>query len=101
MNAIMHRSYEATAPIRFYEYTDRIEIQSPGGLYGEASPENFPGQNSYRNPILAEAMRALGFVNKFGYGVARAQSALQANGNPPAEFRFDRGFVQVTVRARG
>jgi len=37
MNAVLHRSYESTAPIRFYWFTDRIEIQSPGGLYGEAS----------------------------------------------------------------
>lgn len=29
-----------------------------------------------------------------------AQAALAANGNPPAEFRFDRDFVQVAIRAR-
>lgn len=32
MNAIMHRDYETNAPIQFYEYDDRIEIQNPGGL---------------------------------------------------------------------
>ena len=42
LNAIMHRSYESNAPVRFYWYDDRIEIQNPGGLYGMASPENFP-----------------------------------------------------------
>ncbi len=98
MNAVMHRSYEGTAPIRVYWFTDRIEIQSPGGLYGEASPENFPGQNSYRNPVLAEAMKTLGFVNKFGRGVYRAQAALEKNGNPAAEFHFDFGYVRVTLR---
>ena len=77
---------------------DRIEIQSPGGLFGEASPENFPTRNSYRNPVVAEALKTLGFVNRFGMGVVRAQSALQKNGNPPAEFIFDPGYVQVTVR---
>ncbi|MCY4222672.1 MAG: hypothetical protein OXD35_13635, partial [Thiotrichales bacterium] len=41
LNAIMHRSYESNAPVRFYWYDDRIEIQNPGGLYGMASPENF------------------------------------------------------------
>ena len=29
MNAIMHRDYEGNAPIQFYEYDDRIEIQNP------------------------------------------------------------------------
>jgi ATP-dependent DNA helicase RecG len=97
MNAVLHRSYESTAPIRFYWFEDRIEIQSPGGLYGEASPENFPNQNSYRNPILAEALKTLGFVNRFGRGVVRANSALMKNGNRPAEFHFDYGFVRVTL----
>jgi ATP-dependent DNA helicase RecG len=98
MNAVLHRSYESTAPVRFYWFDDRVEIQSPGGLYGEASPENFPDQNSYRNPIVAEAMKTLGFVNKFGRGVLRAQAAISRNGNPPAEFHFDSGFVSVIVR---
>ncbi len=97
MNAVLHRSYESTAPIRFYWFSDHIEIQSPGGLYGEASPENFPAQNSYRNPILAEALKTLGFVNRFGRGVVRAQAALLKNGNKPAEFHFDHGFVRVTL----
>jgi ATP-dependent DNA helicase RecG len=98
MNAVLHRSYDSTAPIRLYWFSDRIEIQSPGGLYGEASPENFPRQNSYRNPVLAEAMKTLGFVNRFGRGVVRAQAAMAKNGNPPPEFEFDHGYVRVVVR---
>jgi ATP-dependent DNA helicase RecG len=100
MNAVLHRTYESNAPIRFYWFSDRVEIQSPGGLYGEASPENFPSQNSYRNPVLAEAMKALGFVNRFGRGVLRAQEALKLNGSPPAEFQFDANYVLALIRAR-
>ncbi len=99
MNAILHRSYEAPAPIRFYEYSDRIEIQNPGPLYGLARPENFPAQTSYRNPVLAEAMKTLGVVNRFGRGVIRAQAVLQRNGNPPAGFIFGEMFFGVTIRA--
>jgi ATP-dependent DNA helicase RecG len=99
MNAVLHRSYESNSPIRFYWFSDRVEIQNPGGLYGEASPENFPHQNSYRNPVLAEAMKALGFVNKFGRGVLRAQEALRQNGNSPAEFDFDSHYVLALIRA--
>jgi ATP-dependent DNA helicase RecG len=98
MNAVLHRSYESNTPIRFYWFSDRVEIQSPGGLYGEASPENFPNQNSYRNPVLAEAMKALGFVNRFGRGVLHAQEALVQNGSSPAEFQFDANYVLATIR---
>lgn len=100
MNAVMHRNYDSNTPIRFYAFTDHIEIQSPGGLYGEATPQNFPTRNSYRNPVIAEAMKSLGFVNRFGYGVQRAQALLKQNGNLPAEFEFDEHSVLVKIYRR-
>jgi ATP-dependent DNA helicase RecG len=101
MNAVMHRNYNSNSPIRFYSFADRIEIQSPGGLYGEATQQNFPTRNSYRNPVVAEALKSLGFVNRFGYGVQRAQALLADNGNPPAVFEFDEHSVLVKIFKRG
>lgn len=100
MNAVMHRNYDSNSPIRFYAFIDHIEILNPGGLYGEATPENFPTRNSYRNPVIAEAMKSLGFVNRFGYGVQRAQMLLVQNGNPPAEFEFDQHSFLVRIFRR-
>jgi len=100
MNAVMHRNYDSNSPIRFYVFSDHVEILSPGGLYGEATRENFPTRNSYRNPVIAEAMKSLGFVNRFGYGVQRAQALLAENGNPPAQFEFDEYAVLVKVYRR-
>jgi ATP-dependent DNA helicase RecG len=87
MNAVMHRDYQSNAPIRFYWFSDRIEIQNPGGLYGAAT--DFHHQNDYRNPKIAEAMKVLGYVNQFGRGIATVQSSLEKNGNPPAQFIVD------------
>jgi ATP-dependent DNA helicase RecG len=89
MNAIMHRDYESNAPVYIYEFADRIEIINSGGLYGEARPENFPNASDYRNPVLAEAMRAMGFVNRFNFGIRNAQAELKKNGNPEAVFYLD------------
>lgn len=100
MNAVMHRNYNSNAPIRFYVFADHIEIQSPGGLYGEATRENFPTRNSYRNPVIAEALKSLGYVNRFGYGVQRAQALLAENGNTPATFEFDEQSVLVKIQKR-
>lgn len=100
MNAILHRSYEAASPIRFFQFLDRLEIHSPGALYGEATPENFPRQTSYRNPTVAEALKILGFVNRYGRGVARAQDALHRNGSPEARFEFGDTFFLATIPAR-
>ena len=93
-------SYESNAPVQFYWYEDRIDIQSPGGLYGMASPENFPRQTDYRNPVIAEAMATLGYVNHFGRGVLRAQEALRRNRNPEAEFTFETSHVLATIRRK-
>ena len=88
MNAIMHRSYESNAPIYIYEFSDRIEIINPGGLFGEATPQNFPNASDYRNVVLAEAMKILGYVNRFNYGVTRAKNELIENGNGEPDFDF-------------
>jgi len=95
-NAFLHRSYEAThAPVRVYWFEDRIEIHNPGGPYGTVTVENFgqPGLTDYRNPNLAEALRALGFVQRFGAGLAIARKALGAR------LRFDvqPGFVAAII----
>jgi ATP-dependent DNA helicase RecG len=100
MNAVCHRSYESNSPVRFYRFTDRIEIQNPGGLYGDARPENFPRATDYRNPIMAEALKILGYVNRFGRGVLDAQAALTENGSPEAKFEFQPAFVSVTIPKR-
>ncbi len=64
-------NYESNAPVYVYEYSDHIEIINPGGLYGEATPQNFPNASDYRNVVIAESLRTLGFVNRFNYGVKR------------------------------
>lgn len=86
MNAIMHRNYDSNSPIYVYEFVDRIEIVNPGGLYGEVTPQNFPNASDYRNVVIAEALKVLGYVNRFNYGVKRAKMELEKNGNGEPEF---------------
>jgi len=97
MNAVLHRNYESNSPIRFYQFSDRIEIQNSGGLYGDVTPENFPRANDYRNPILAEAMYHLGYINRFGRGVARAQRFLAENTSSEATFDLQLNFFLAII----
>ena len=100
MNAIMHRSYESNSPIYMYEFTDRIELINPGGLFGEVTPQNFPNASDYRNVVIAEALKVLGYVNRFNYGVKRAKMELEKNGNGEPEFDFSLTTkFKVTVTA--
>jgi ATP-dependent DNA helicase RecG len=56
--------------------------------------------SDYRNPVIAEAMKALDYVNKFGYGIQNAKASLKENGNPPAEFRCDAKVFTALIRVR-
>jgi ATP-dependent DNA helicase RecG len=100
VNALMHRDYASTTPVRFYVFSDHIEIGSPGGLYGESNPGNFPNINAYRNPVVAEALKTLGVVNRYGYGVRRAMELLAKNGNPEPVFDLSSVWVGVRVGKR-
>lgn len=100
-NALMHRTYEVAAPVRIYWYADRVDIESPGGLYGRVNEANFGqrGATDYRNPALAAGLKVLGFVQTFGVGINIARRACEDNGNPPPEFAFGPSHVLSTMRA--
>lgn len=98
-NAVVHRRYDMQAPVVIRWFSDRVECMSPGGPLAPVTASNFEsGVTSYRNPRLAEALRALGYIQRHGLGVAFTQEALRANGNPPAEFDVDAMRVNVILR---
>jgi ATP-dependent DNA helicase RecG len=100
-NAVMHRAYEGThAPVKVNWFSDRIEVLSPGGPFGQVTIERFgaPGLTDYRNPHVAEALKVLGFVERFGVGLAIANKRLAANGNPLLEYEVEHSHVLVRLR---
>ena len=59
----------------------------------------FPTVNDYRNPIVAEAMRGLKYVNMFNRGIQRVKNLLYVNGNPEPVFNVDKiTAFEVIVR---
>ena len=87
-NETVYKDYQiGNAPVKFYDYNNiRLEISNPGGLYGQANPDNFPYVNDYRNPLLAEAMKVMGYVNKYNRGIAKVKTEMEKNGNPTPQF---------------
>jgi ATP-dependent DNA helicase RecG len=47
---------------------------------------------------IAGALKELGSVQRFGFGIADARKALQANGNPAPEFDVQPTMIKVTLR---
>ncbi len=52
--------------------------------------QHFPFISDYRNPLLAEAMKIIGMVNKFNRGIAKVKAVLEENGNPKPIFDINR-----------
>lgn len=102
-NAILHRAYESTnAPVRVYWFNDRIEINSPGGPFGNVTTENFgkPGITDYRNPNIGDVLKTFGFIQAFGRGIATARKEMQKNGNPEPNFETNQSVVVCTLRSK-
>ena len=100
-NAVIHRNYEnSNAPVRVSWFSDHVKISSPGSAYGAVTKQNFgaPEATDYRNPSVAEAMKNLGFMERFGMGIAKAREALKENGNPPPEFDVQDTFVFAIIK---
>ncbi len=101
-NAVMHRIYEGTnSPVLVYWFDDHIEIINGGGAFGRVTPETFgkPGYADYRNPDIAEYMKIMGLVQRFGVGIQTARRELSLNGNPSLEFDVSMTSVICRVRA--
>lgn len=102
-NAVLHRTYERTnAPVRVYWFNDRIEINSPGGPYGNVTSENFgsPGITDYRNPNIADVLKTFGFIQAFGRGIATAEREMQKNGNSFLEFETNQSTVVCILKGK-
>jgi ATP-dependent DNA helicase RecG len=75
-NALIHRDYFISAPIRLLMFRDRIEIVSPGHLPNHLTIENIKAGNSnLRNPILGSyGLWVLPYAG-VGSGIVRALRA--------------------------
>lgn len=71
-NAVVHRNYLQRSYIQVAIFDDRVEIKSPGALYGGLTIEEVKrGGSSIRNKVLADVLSKMGFVEHWGTGVMR------------------------------
>ena len=76
VNALIHRDYFVSSPIRIFIFSDRIEIISPGQLPNNLTIENIiNGNSNIRNPILASFASNLLPYRGLGNGIRRAIQA--------------------------
>lgn len=95
VNALVHRDYLVSAPIRLFVFDNRIEIISPGHLPNNLTVEKIlAGNSNIRNPILVSYVaKGLLPYHGLGSGIKRALDAW-----PQIDFIDDRDGCLFTAK---
>jgi ATP-dependent DNA helicase RecG len=98
-NALIHRDYQRLGAVHFQWHADQIEISNPGGL-----PEGVRLDNLLvtaprpRNPLLADAFKRAGIVERTARGIDTIFYEQLRNGRPaPSYARSDATTVVVVI----
>ena len=97
-NALIHRDYFISAPVRVFIFRNRVEVISPGHLPNNLTIENIKAGNSNtRNPILASFANHILPYRGYGSGIIRALAKY-----PDIDFYDDRdgNLFKVTLKRR-
>ena len=100
LNALIHRDYSVHTegtPIQINFFTDRLEIHSPGGLYGRMTVEQLgKARPDLRNPTLATMAESLNQAENRYSGIPTIRMEMKEYGLPEPEFKNGRNeFVVI------
>jgi len=101
VNAVAHRDYSnfvRGSYIQIRLFADRLEIQSPGGLYGGVTEETLEHEQSTRNRTLIRLMEDLHLVENRGSGIETMIAAMRRANLEPPRFQDRRISFWVTFR---
>jgi ATP-dependent DNA helicase RecG len=95
LNALVHRDYSLQTegmPIQLQVYSDRVEIQNPGGIYGRIRIDQLGKvQPDTRNPVLASALETMGITENRYSGIPTIRRTMREYGLEVPEFKIERG----------
>lgn len=101
LNAVIHRDYsihtEGT-PVQIDFFADRVEIHSPGSLYGRLSIEDIgKTRPDLRNPALAVMTESITAAEHRYSGIPTMRRAMKEYGLPAPKFENRRNEFVVTL----
>ena len=101
LNALIHRDYSIhteSAPITITMYSDRMEIENPGGLYGRMTLDSLGFVSAdTRNPYIAGALEIMGETENRYSGIPTIRSAMKNAGLPQPVFVNNSGVFKAIL----
>ena len=80
VNAVVHRNYQIPSSVQVAVYDDRVEVSSPGTLYGTLTLEEaLQGHSCLRNKTLARVLEKIGVIESWGSGLRRILTLCEEN----------------------
>jgi len=87
INAVIHRNYQMSSSVQVAVYDDRVEISSPGSIYGSLTLEEaLEGRSSIRNKTLARTLEKIDVLEGWGAGFKRIFAECDEYGVERPEF---------------
>lgn len=87
INAVIHRNYQMSSSVQVAVYDDRVEISSPGSIYGSLTLEEaLSGRSSIRNKTLARTLEKIDVLEGWGSGFKRIFAECDEYGVDRPEF---------------
>lgn len=87
VNAVCHRNYMDNSCVQVAVYDDRVEVTSPGMLYGGLTLEEaMSGRSKIRNRAIAEVFSRMEIIEEWGTGIRRIIKRAEEYGLPEPEF---------------
>jgi ATP-dependent DNA helicase RecG len=101
-NAVCHRDYRLEgATIRIMIFDDHIEVNSPGGLPPGVTLSNIERKHVLRNPLIANYLYDIFYIEKWGTGIARMRRAMRDYGLAEPKLEDLGDFFAVTFYGPG
>ena len=101
VNAVAHRDYKLEGSfIQMRLFSDRLEVQSPGGLGGHLTVDNIAYEQYTRNPHVVRLLEDHGYVERRGLGVDNMIRAMADAGHELPLFEDRGSSFWVTLRGR-
>ncbi len=101
LNALVHRDYSIHTegmPIQILMFKDRIEIHSPGGLYGRLTVDQLGRmQADTRNPAIVTALETLRVTENRYSGIPTIRRCMAESELPAPVFLDERGTFKVIL----